>query len=251
MKPVFYNDNDEHLYACPETGQVYISTTTFLGNYKPKKDWNLIASKYAKKNGQTKEHWIAVWKKNTEDACIKGSAYHAKKESEDLATEVHQINNRTFALGPDTGDVQDLYTLPDGVYLEILLWNEYFKLAGMADKITIWTEDGVRYVEIMDYKTSKEIIDYNYIDRNGNKVISEKMLAPLGKVTNCSYNVYQLQLNIYGWMLTQFGFKIRGGIIIHVKDVNDPLQDVLIPLVNMQREVELLMVDRYKSFKIS
>lgn len=248
MRPIF--TEADHKYTCPQTRQVYVSTTTLLGQYKPVKDWNLIAEKYAQKNGQTKEYWLAQWKKTTVEACEKGSEYHAGKELEDLATEVHQINGRLLSLGANTDGVQDLYSLPDGVYVEMLLWNDYFKIAGKADKVIIQTINGIRYVEIIDYKTSKTITDYNYIRSDGVKIVSEKLLAPLNNITNCNYNVYQLQLNIYAWMLVQFGFVLKGGCIIHVKDVTDPSKDEFYPLLNMQREVDVLMVDRHKKLRL-
>ena len=61
-------------------------------------------------------------------------------------------------------------------------------------------------VDINDFKTNKKIVTENKWD---------KMLYPLDKYDNCNYVHYNIQLSIYGWMLEQFGYKVRNLQITH------------------------------------
>ncbi len=233
-KPVFKEEG--HSYINHKTGEQYISVTTLLHKFVPEKDWQEIATKYSKKNGKTPEYWIAEWKKINEEACEKGTAYHLVKQNEDLSQEIHIIKGRKLPLGEDTKSIEDLYQLKDGVYTELLIWNNFLGIAGQSDKVIIETINGVRYVDIIDYKTNKEIKDYNYIDRDGKKVINESLIYPLNKYCNSNYWIYQLQLNLYGWLLEQFGFTLRGGEFIHVTDNNKSYE-----LLNLQSDIDQLV----------
>lgn len=264
-KPTF--TEADHSYINPITGERYISVTTLLHRYEPKKDWDAIVkkyvdsrddlqlmgdivSKYAVSPDELKikfdtigkiETVKEIWSKVNKESCEKGTAYHKQKEAIDLAKKIHVVNGKELPLGIDATYVENLYDLPDGIYTELLVWNNDLGIAGQADKIIIYTEGDTRYVEIEDYKTNKEIKQYNYLNKStGKPVVNEYLLAPVERFCNCNYYLYQLQLNMYGWLLTQFGFKIRRGKIIHVTD-----NDKAYPLLNLQAEVGRI-VTHYK-----
>ncbi len=233
-KPTFFEEG--HKYINEVTGEQYISVTTLLHQFEPKKDWLEIATKYAKKNGETPDYWIAEWKKINEEACVKGTNYHLEKQAEDLSKDLHNVRGKMIPLGIDAKFTENLYELPDGVYTELLIWNNFLGIAGQSDKVIIETVNGIRYVDIIDYKTNKEIKDYNYLDKNGRKVINESLIYPLNKYCNSNYWIYQLQLNLYGWLLEQFGFTLRGGEFIHVTDNNKSYE-----LLNLQSDIDQLI----------
>lgn len=253
-KPIFTESN--HSYISPVTGLKYTSVTTLIHQYAPKFDAHTIAIKYVAKRTERKliEDLLAkyviskdsllesfkdighvetvkrLWIKENDRSCIQGTKYHKEKENIDLAT---------IKVGQVPVDIEDLYLLPDGTYLELLIWNNELGIAGQADKVIIETIGKDRWVQILDYKTNKEIKNYNYLDkRNGTPVINEYLLAPVNYLCHCNYNLYQLQLNLYGWLLTQFGFKIKGGEIIHVTD-----NDKIYPLNNHQNDIEAIIKD--------
>lgn len=248
-RPVF---NEElHKYNCPITNEEYTSVTTLIHKFEPKKDWNAIASAYAKKNGNTVEYWLEKWRINNLEACERGSAFHKIKEDLDNAEKIQIFKGTEIIVrGNSHLQVSELKDLPDGVYTELRLWNAFVFVAGHADKVIIYTIAGVRYCWIIDYKTNKEIkVDYNYIDKHtGAKITNEYLLAPLNTFVNCNHSIYQLQLNIYAWLLEQAGFVLAGGEIIHVKEGQ---QDVIYPLWNLQDQVSVLMTHWYKVRKDS
>jgi hypothetical protein len=258
-KPVF--TEHDHKYQS-EIG-VYTSVTTLLHKLSQPFDSHAIAVKYvsarteallinqlsSKYNIPTSsvkdmidcygavEAVKLVWKMENERACTDGTAVHLQKENLLRGKKEFKLKSGNMVpLGVPHLHVLDLYQLPDGVYPELLIWNNYLMISGQSDVVVIETIDGVRYVDIIDYKTNKEIKDYNYISKRGEKVINSMMKAPLQNYCDCNYWHYQFQLNIYGWLLAQFGFVFRSGTIIHTTDNNKKY-----PLLNLQKEVGSLM----------
>lgn len=259
IKPVFTEEG--HRYDS-SLGR-YTSATTRIHSLEPEEDWDAIAQKYLDKRtyseiivdlmvkqSKTREQVLAmidgrqlnvktiqhIWKIYSGEACEKGSTEHARRENRDLATEIHEIRGMTIPIGINPKPVVDYYRdLPEGLYPELLLWDNESMTSGTADLVTIKDIDGVRYAWVDDYKTNKEIKDYNYIDkRTGNKVVNKYMLYPFGNLCNCNYWHYQIQLNMYGYMLRKFGFTFMGGDIIHTED-----DDKRYPLQNLQDQVHL------------
>lgn len=253
-RPTFFEK--DHKYLNLTTGEQYTSVTQLLHKYAPKFDADVIAQKYVAKRTENKliadlmakyviskdsllesfenigyvETVKLLWREENERSCISGTAYHKKKENIDLAT---------IEVGQVPVEIEDLYQLIDGTYLELLIWSNELGIAGQADKVIIETIGEDRFVTIIDYKTNKEIKNYNYLNkRDGTPVINEYLLAPVNHLCNCNYNLYQLQLNLYAYLLVQFGFKIKGGKIIHVTD-----NDKIYPLNNHQADIEAIIED--------
>ena len=260
IKPIF--TAHDHKYQS-KLG-TYTSVTTLLHLFEPKKDFDEIAKKYVDKRTEAeliaelsfKYHiplenvynlvkevggYVAVkkiWKDENIRACEDGTAEHLKKEKLVLSKQSFKTKSgNVVPLGMDTTPVYDLSKLEDGVYSELLIWNNNLMIAGQADLVLIETINGVRYCRILDYKTNKVIKDYNYVNKsNGKKVINEHLLYPLDNYCNCNYWLYQFQLNIYAWLLGQYGFSFGGGVIIHITE-----NDKKYPLLDLQNEVGLLM----------
>ncbi|PRY38414.1 hypothetical protein CLV58_109141 [Spirosoma oryzae] len=160
---------------------------------------------------------LAQWEEKKDKACEKGTAYHLKRE--------HQAYQNGFELHPSlptekvistTQSVYsfDLTELPDGYYAELLVYNHNNYLAGQIDKVWITTDrtTGIRYVDIDDYKSNEQI-------KTSNKY--QKMQYPLQMLDDCSLNHYRMQISTYGWMLEQFGYKVRSTRFTHIKDELD------------------------------
>lgn len=221
----------------------YTSVTTLIHSFEPVQDWEAIAIRYAAKHGNTPEYWKAEWAKAGEVARVDGTKEHKVREELILGSKVTYTrpNGEDLPIGANSLYTKDLFTLPDGVYPELLIWNNDYMLSGTADVVVIQTEeDGTRTVFIEDYKTNKEIKDYNYINKkDGRKVINSYLELPgiqENSVCNCDYWKYQLQLNFYGWMLSKFGFKPIGGNIIHTK-----ANDKRYPLRDLQTTIQTIM----------
>jgi hypothetical protein len=188
----------------------YTSATTLISKYKQPFEKEKIAAAYAKKHGGTAEYWIQQWAKAGEQACAKGTKFHKRKEDAMLSvdgivkeTGLYEVQNLNSFTEPNI----DYTKLPNGIYPELLLWNHYFEIAGLADIVTI--EDG--WFSIDDYKTNKKIDSRSFHHpRTGYK----KMKYPISHVDDCNFRHYELQLSLYAFMLEEMGLKC-GKLMFH------------------------------------
>ena len=68
-------------------------------------------------------------------------------------------------------------------------------------------------VNIIDYKTNKEIKMESYVDWEGK---SEKLLPPIDNLDDCHFYHYALQLSIYMYIILKHNPKLKPGkIFIH------------------------------------
>lgn len=239
-----YRD-DLHKYF-DEDGE-YLPATYFIKTFEPYKDWNKIAIDYAKKHGRTVESVQKEWNTNRDNAAAKGTKYHAEKERQ-------MLNYENVCFTEKSYDVHSVCTV-DGIkedtnaklsnntiYPEKIIWSKNYKICGTADLVIV--EDGV--IHIKDYKTNKKL-DFEAYDhpRKG----KEKMKSPLTHLDCCNFNTYQLQLNLYMFMLLQQNRNLKMGTmtILHVIFEGDtPIDTLEIPVQNLQAEVRG-MLEYYKN----
>lgn len=114
--------------------------------------------------------------------------------------------------------VQDLYSLKDGVYPELLIWNKKTMIAGQADLVMLYTKDGIRYADVLDHKTNG-----GYSTKQGLKkreaIITPKgnktMKYPIQHLIDCTNTHYRGQLSTYAHMLECFGYKVGTLALAH------------------------------------
>lgn len=193
----------DHSYT--SNGKKYMSCTQLISKFKFPTDWNKVAENYAKKNGETAEYWKAQWGNSGKVACDIGTAFHKKKEIASLG----YIPIDSDIKQPISTDYSEL---EDGLYPELLLWNDEYQIAGQGDEPYIESIGLKRYVDIKDFKTNKEIKMESYKDW---KKGYQMMQGPLKHLQCCTYTHYQLQLSLYGWMLEQHGYIVRNLIVEH------------------------------------
>lgn len=190
----------------------YKSFSSIIKLVEPYKDWEDIATKYAKKNKMTIEQVKDKWAEEGRVAREKGTMFHALKEDEDI----NQKDKPVFysIIEDDIKPIKDLETLEDGVHPELTLYNNEYQACGTADKVIIETVEGIRYIDILDYKTSKTIDLESYYDTRNQKYA---MLAnPLQSVMDCNFMKYSLQLSMYAFFLEKYNFVPRNLILIHL-----------------------------------
>jgi hypothetical protein len=231
-----YFNEDEHKYIHKVTGEQYISCTTLISKYKNKFHTELIAQKCYEKGlidpnykyaGMSKDEIKNEWEKINKEALRKGNKWHFKNEIETLWNETN--------LPRDYNDyIFDLSKLEDGVYPELRLWLDKYKLAGTADKVIIEKP----FVDIYDHKTNKRVLSKVGFD-------DQMMLEPLDYLPDSDYYHYELQLNIYAWILSQYGFKPRYIEIFHKRFLDDePIpEEEKLPFIN---DDKLRTVKTYK-----
>lgn len=225
------------------TGRNYISTTTVIGKYKNPFDsdywstYKAIERIVGKKAGfeffnrvkkeigyenilphflpliktpglleSTRQEILFEWQQKKEEACETGTAYHKKKEEEINSQAVCQITGLPVVIND-----RELRELRDGIYTELVMWNEEYGIAGQADYVKVY--EGI--VDIDDYKTSKKIdfVSFKHYEKG-----YLMMKNPIHNLMDCNYTHYMLQLSVYGWMLEQVGLKVRNLRIYHSRE---------------------------------
>jgi len=173
-----------------------------LGKHKNKFNASLEAAKYIKRHklSLTVEQLLAKWELLRLEGLRKGNKYHDTRE----------INSIHFEDAIECGNYSlDLSGLKDGIYSELILYSDKYRIAGKAD----WIRKKGNKIFIRDYKTNKKAITKN----NYGKF----MLYPFHNIPDAVYYHYSLQLNIYGFLLYEFGYDIEGLEIYHKRFLDD------------------------------
>ena len=206
-----------HDYIDIEDGSKWTGVTTWLHRFQPTKNWDEIATKYAKKHKRTKEDVQAEWKAENEKAIKRGHLYHSIREKELLELESFDnlpIHTSLFKDGLEqTFKLCPPQKLQPGVYPELFVALKSKKICGQADFVKI-TEDG--FIDILDYKTNKEIKQNGFVNWDG---IEECMLQPFAKLPNTNFWHYAIQLNTYMYIIKKNNPNLKVGkmTLLHIK----------------------------------
>ena len=134
-----------------------------------------------------------------------------------------------------------------GIYPEYLIYYDNPKLdlhiAGQID-LLVKNENNIY---IIDHKTNKKI-DLKGFYNNVTKS-SEKLKYPLTSLDNCNFNIYQLQLSTYAWMLQKINpnFVIKGLILNHYDHEGN---NTLYPCSYLKDDVEKMLKHFAKQNKL-
>ena len=239
----YFNIDDESI--------IYTSVTTLIGKYEPEFD-SEFTSKYKalekllpsdvwkkEKGGLWKSHKIPKdflevynisdselnkvqqeildeWSKINKESCERGTKIHAQLENS-FYKAGSNITLKKFGIGGKFECKKDYNELDMeyGIYPEYLIYYDNPKsglhIAGQIDLLIKSGND----IYIADHKTNKKIDLKGFY--NSSTRSTEKLKYPLGTLDNCNFNVYQLQLSTYAWMLQKINpnFVIKDLILNH------------------------------------
>lgn len=249
-------DDKPHTYVRQTDGFKYVSGTQLIHKYNCDKDWPTIKRKYAKKIGKTVREVTSMWKAENDKSLVKGNKYHDGKELEVCEQEYMEferggktIRLKVFPNVLDENGIKysrDLSSLEDGVYPELLIYDDEFGIAGQADLVFIYKGT----ISIYDYKTNKKL-DMNAFVRYDQSF--DTMKHPITHLDDCNFMHYTLQLNLYAFMLLRHlkGYKLNKMTIEHVlfDEFDEPEWLNLYTLENMQREVESILIHHNENKK--
>lgn len=246
-----FNESN-HTYFNDE-GEQYLSGTSFIKKFCKPFDKDKIAAKYAKKHKRKIQDVLDEWAKAGDDAIKKGLAFHKMKEDQlneklniSIDNEDHPIVKANWINGLK---INESLKLEPGIYPELIVWSDRYKIAGQADYVEI-TKKG--YINVKDYKTSKEIKTNSYEKWDGTK---EMLKFPMHNLEDCNFIHYSLQINLYAFLIKQHNRNLKIGkmYIEHIKGDFDEstgeFSDVEIishKVPNMQEEVKILL-EYYKN----
>ena len=229
----------------------YISVTTLIGSYEPEFDSSWV-SKYKalerllpsniwkkEKGALWKSHKIPKeflevydikesdlnkvqqdildeWEKINKESCERGTEIHAQLENS-FYNAGNNVTLKKFGIGGKF-QCKKNYTdldLEYGVYPEYLIYYDNPKLdIHIAGQIDLIVKNG-NNIFLIDHKSNKKIDLKGFYSSYTRS--TEKLKYPLGTLDNCNFNVYQLQLSMYAWMLQKINpnFVIKGLILNH------------------------------------
>lgn len=159
---------------------------------------------------------LAKW----DDAKSNGTKFHLERETEGykLGYIINSFDDKKYntkkieselAIGDNFGSVEELKNLSDGVYPELLVISPESLICGQADEVFIETVNGSRYFDIGDHKTNEKEPD---------KSKGDFAYAPITHLKSNNFVKYELQLSIYAYILTLYGYKPRHLGFYHYKD---------------------------------
>lgn len=241
-----FNELD-HTYF-NDDGELYISGTSLIKLFHKPFEKEKIAARFAKKHKRKVQDVLDEWDKAGKDAIRKGIAFHTMKEEElnkkldvVLDDEKHPIIKGNWHEGLK---ISDSLKLEPGVYPELIVWSDRYKIAGQADYVEI-TKKG--FINIKDYKTSKEIKKNSYEKWDGTK---ETMYFPIHNLEDCNFNHYSLQINLYAYLIKQYNRKLKIGklSIEHIigefnEETNSfsDIQTISYKIPDMQSDIKILL----------
>ena len=250
---VFFNDA-EHIYLDKSDGSQYISVTTLLHEYQnafnesffskykalealvdaDKFSWvkqGLLNTQIWKPElleklgvdedvfNQKVEEVLQSWHNTRDEACEHGSYVHSLLETSFY--DKTQFDLSKYGVPQVCGNytcnkVNYILDLDNGIYPEFLMsWisPEGLHIAGQADLVCKSGND----IDILDWKTNREIKRRSFY--NSSKKSNVKLKYPLNNLEDCNYNIYMLQLSMYGYMIQKLNpsLNIRSLTIVHIQ----------------------------------
>ena len=244
--------------------------------------------------GKSEKEIIAQWDKITKDACDNGSTKHDNLEKnikqhskfyEAIKSFKHSgnilytiddiikhdvdakldINAFIESLGdryPKIVKMIEWYVEQGySLYAEVGVYDPTYLISGMIDLLAI---KGDMFV-ILDWKTNKDDIQFEsgYFKKDRHRQLTsqwvkkkEYLKYPIDYLANCNGIIYSLQLNTYARMLIDRGFKLKGMVLIQIRDVfelnrygmpktNDIGKYTIIP--DMPETVDTYVINNYQT----
>ena len=197
----------------------WVSVTTLISHLKKSFDAKKVAERVSK-NKRSKWYGIEpkeienIWKNEADRATTLGTFYHNQRESDLCSLASMEREGITIPVIAPSGENDGIRKAPSqklepGVYPEHMVYLKSAGICGQSDLVEVVNGK----VNIIDYKTNKEIKTESFVDWEGK---SEKMLSPVDALDDCNFNHYALQLSIYMYIILKHNPKLKPGrIFIH------------------------------------
>lgn len=237
-KCLFNNDTiqfDEEKHKYYKNGKEFISVSTLIGIYKNKFDPNgIIIKKYAEKNGLTIDQVRVKWDNERDKANDKGHKFHSNFEHYVKTGEILNNENKIYI-----DQILASTKFSGKLFSESLVFNEKYNIAGTIDLISL---EGKSKIDLFDFKTNKEL---RKKDKYG-----KYMKYPLYHLSDCNFNHYSIQLNLYAWMLEDLGYYVNSMYIFYINPrtnvvekhkIKFMIKEINNILENYNKEIDILI----------
>ncbi len=176
------------------------------------------------------------WERKSAEALFRGSRFHKEFEDRSFANGfiINPWDKRKYEVTqyPKFYDNESLFLnlwdLPDGGYPELLIHSLDLGLCGQSDEVYIQTVGKKRYVDINDFKTG---------EKPPKKSSPEYCYKPFDSFQSSGHFGYVLQVNMYAYMLSLYGFTVRNMAYTYYKDY-DLSKGVKTDVENIQKLIK-------------
>lgn len=184
-----------------------------------------------------------TWTWVNHSASWKGTDFHKKQEERgySLGYVENPFTNQNstvfnYEKHYDNESITDnLSSLEDGCYLELLVYDLDLNIAGQADQVFIETIDGIRYIDVNDHKSNR---------KRPSKSSPDKFREPLEHLPASKHHKYILQISTYAFILAQYGFKPRNLAYTWFKNYNLD-NNIIVNIPYLEKEVKELLTIPY------
>lgn len=194
---------------------------------------------------------LAEYDRKRDESCVRGTAIHAQFEESFYGKSRFDFKRFGFEEVSDCDFTcrKDYYKLDltHGVYPEFLISckseDGLLRLSGQIDCLILDGNDAM----ILDFKTNKEIKKSGYFDKV--KKSKQTLKYPLNDLDDCNFNIYQMQLSTYAYMLQTLRpeINIKKLMLYHIDhDGNETLYECQY----LKREVIRMLNHYKKSIKV-
>lgn len=243
----FYEDVHKYI----ENDVEFTPVTYFLKSFKPWVDWDKEAEKKAKKLGISKEALLAEWDEKKRKAAERGTAFHKKMEDKYLQSAegimVGDVKCPVSYVSTVKGVKEDteMKLLDNTVYTEKMIWSRIYGICGTADLVEVVNGR----INVRDYKTNAKL---DFESWKHPVLGSRKLKFPVNHLDDCNFNEYQLQVNLYMYMLLRANRHLKMGDmeILHITfdEENDTHTITPYKCKDLQKEARA-MLDSFKRKK--
>lgn len=213
MSVIFKSENHKYESLDPNERIDWISVSALVSMFKEKFD-PIAQSIKSSKNKKSKWYGIppeeiqALWAGESDRAVNAGTFYHDQRESD--LVEIDTIEK----LGVAIPIIKPIFLdgvkhapeqrLVEGIYPEHFIFLKSAGLCGQSDRVEVVKD----IIDIVDYKTNKEIKKEGFRSWNGT---TKKMLGPCSHLDDCNFNHYALQLSCYMYMMLKHNPRHKPG----------------------------------------
>jgi hypothetical protein len=203
----------DHKYESvnPEENIQWLSVTAFVGLFKQEFDpvaQSIKSSKNTRSKwyGMSPEDIQAVWSGESLRSTDLGTYYHNQREADFMGLDTIQREGLALPIIKPMMDgekkIAPAQNLIPGVYPEHFVYLKSAGLCGQSDRVEVIGP----YVDIIDYKTNKEIKTQSWRNFEG---LSQKMLGPVMHLDDCNFNHYALQLSMYMYIIQKHNHNLK------------------------------------------
>jgi len=216
---IVFNAADHSYKSIDDENINWISVTTLVSHFKKPFDAKKIAEKVSKKK-TSKWYGIEpsiiqqIWNGEADRSTTLGTWYHNQRESDLCSLASIEREGVTVPVFKPTEVKEGVKVAPSqklepGVYPEHMVYLRSVGICGQSDLVEVVNGK----VNIIDYKTNKEIKKESFVNFEGK---SEKMNPPVDSLDDCNFYHYALQLSIYMYIILKHNPKLKPGrIFLH------------------------------------